>query len=188
MTTRGPCGGPSTSEPREDGTTAEWFPAADERMRVTRPMSRSLAEVERALRVRPDEIVRLAYGAARTHDAGADATLSPFRSQRWVHVSVRVEFRSPPPAHSGAVISLTWHANRRSKYFPVLTGDIFLHPRNGGTLIELDGAYRPPLGLAGLVFDRVLGRRIATAAAVGFVSALGAALDGQDGPLGADAS
>ena len=92
----------------------------------------------------------------------------------------RIEFSTPPPHHAGAVISLKWQASHLSRYFPVLEADISVSQGTDTTDLELHGTYRPPLGIAGFTFDRLVGKRFAAAAAVGFVEALGDAIEGDD--------
>ncbi|HUZ18947.1 MAG TPA: hypothetical protein VMU75_00030 [Acidimicrobiales bacterium] len=163
-------------------TTAAWFPAADERLRVSRTIMRSSVEVARALHVRPDQLVRVAYNTEITEATGAIILLSPVKSQRWLRVPARVELLTPPPQHPDAIISLRWQAARLSRLFPVLEADLAVRPAAGGTELRLDATYRPPLGIAGLVFDHLVGRRIATAATVGFVDALAVAIERDELP------
>jgi hypothetical protein len=174
----------STPHDRDAATKAEWSPAIHEHVRVSRRIDRPEAEVERMLRIEPDRLVRVAYGV----DATAAATvisLPLFGSLDAPRVPVRVEFLTPRPPRSAAIISLKWQATFLNRYFPVLEADIaVLHgPELAG--LELNGTYLPPLGIAGLVFDRFVGRRIATAAAVGFVDALATAIELDDTAKGA---
>jgi hypothetical protein len=159
---------------------AEWSPAPEEHLRVLRKIGKPIAEVESALRIRPDRLVRIAYGTDVEAKTSAIISLTPFRSQRWVRVPARVEFSSPSPDHRGAVISLKWQASHLNRYFPVLEADIAVLRGTGTAEVELQGTYRPPLGIAGLVFDRLVGKRIATAAAVGFVEALAVAIEAEE--------
>ena len=172
-----------TPHDRDEVTTAEWSPATHEHVRVSRRIDRPVADVERVLRIEPDRLVRAAYGV----DVAATSTviaLPLFGSLKGLRVPVRVEFRTPrPPRH--AIISLKWQATYLNRYFPVLEADIEVHAGPDVADLELNGTYLPPLGIAGLVFDRFIGRRIATSAAVGFVDALATAIEQDDRAKGA---
>ena len=50
-----------------------------------------------------------------------------------------------------------------TRLFPQFHGTLRLRIAGEGTYLTLEGAYRPPLGGAGQIFDRVIGRRIARA-------------------------
>ena len=165
----------SAEEDRER-TTAKWTPASSEGLCVSRIVHRSIADVERALRIRPEKLVRAAYDCKIDAKDGAVVPLFLVSSQRWFRVPVRVGFWSPT-ARSGAVISLRWQATHLTRYFPVLEADLAARPSAGVTVLELNGTYRPPLKIAGLIFDYFVGKRIATATAVGFVDALASAIE-----------
>lgn len=165
---------------RHAGTTTEWSSSAEEHLRVVHRIAKPADEVERALRIRPDRLVRIAYGFDVEAKTSAIISLSPFRSQHWLRVPARIEFSTPLPHHAGAVISLKWQASHLSHYFPVLEADLLVNQGTGTTDLELQGTYRPPLGIAGFMFDRLVGKRFAAAAAVGFVEALGDAIERDD--------
>jgi len=160
-----------------NGTTVEWSSPPEEHLRVVRRINKPVDEVERALRIQPDRLVRIAYDADTEAKTSAIVSLSPFGSQRWLHIPARIEFSTPPPHHSGAVISLRWEASHLTRLFPRLEADMAVHPRRDATDLELEGTYRPPLGITGFMFDRLVGKRFAAAAAVGFVEALAVAIE-----------
>ena len=59
-------------------------------------------------------------------------------------------------------LAIEWHAGTR--LFPLFHGTLRLRIASvESTRLTFEGAYRPPLGLFGSVFDAVLGRRIARA-------------------------
>jgi hypothetical protein len=63
------------------------------------------------------------------------------------------------------VMDITWQPHDGGPY-PVFQGTLSAEEMIGNYCrLDLDGAYVPPLGLAGAVFDVVLGHRIAEAAA-----------------------
>jgi hypothetical protein len=153
-------------------TTVAWIPAALEEVRVRRNIARSPLEVREMLRLRPEELIHLAYGT----DPGATSVVvrvSASPSLCWLKVPVRIESWTPPPDRAAAVISLKWQALRASHYLPMMEADLcVLFAGHDETRLELDGRYRPPLGLLGLMGDWLVGRRVATAAVQSFVEQL----------------
>jgi hypothetical protein len=72
---------------------------------------------------------------------------------------------------------------------PVLDADITVHPAGeGGTLLTLAGAYRPPLGALGEALDRAILHRVAAATVRNFLSRVAAEITGRPSPAGTDAS
>jgi hypothetical protein len=62
-----------------------------------------------------------------------------------------------------------------------MEGDLKALPgEDGTTLLVLEGRYRPPLGLLGLIFDQILGRRIASATAARFVDRIANEIERDD--------
>ena len=165
----------STPHTARSRTTAQWTPAAYEHVSVSRPMDRPLADIERVLKIQPHRLLHIAYGT-EVAPTGTVVSLRIFTSLPWLRVPTRVEFSTPPPHHSGT-ISLKWEAAHLSRYFPVLEADIGVRPDADKANLVLEGTYKPPLGIVGLVFDHLVGRRFATAAATGFVDALAASID-----------
>jgi hypothetical protein len=163
----------------QDGATAaaEWFPVANARLHVSRPVGPSPADVERMLRIQPERLLQLAYNVETVAATGVNIGLSPVKSQRWLRIPAHVEFWTPPSHHSNAIISLRWQAVHLSRYFPVLEADLAVRPGTSTAQVELNGTYRPPLGFVGLVLDYFVGKRIATVAAVGFIDAICGAID-----------
>lgn len=84
----------------------------------------------------------------------------------------RAEVQLSPPSVSGGVLvrSLSWHAARADRVFPVFAGDLELAPLPvRGWQLSLVGTYRPPLSVIGGAADRVLGHRVAEACVRRFV-------------------
>jgi len=73
--------------------------------------------------------------------------------------------RRPDKAEGGRshdAIEICWTAGTR--FYPDFRGTLHLRIVTvDETRLSLEGEYRPPLGLAGRVFDRLIGRRIARA-------------------------
>jgi len=91
---------------------------------------------------------------------------------------VDVQFRPLVVHDRSAVLALRWEAvGPGNKLFPVLDADITLAPyRKSATLLALTGAYRPPLGVIGVVLDRVVLHRVATATVQRFMDRIGNAV------------
>jgi len=144
----------------------EWHRPEYESVHVVRTVRRSVADVETILRVGPERLIELAYGKK----AGTHGVVVPLGRFDWLSVPVRVESLTPSPDHHGAAISIRWQARQGSKYFPVMEADLGASSgENGATELVLEGRYRPPLGFAGLMFDQILGHRVASATAAHFV-------------------
>jgi len=149
-----------------DRAQVQWLPAAYETVQVARRIHRGLNEVETLLHIGPDQLIALAYGK-HSETSGLIVNLSGVGP---IKIPVRVESLTPSPDHHDSAISLRWQAIRATRYFPIMEGDLKARPgEDGTTLLILEGRYRPPLGLFGLVFDRIIGRRVASATAACFV-------------------
>jgi hypothetical protein len=68
-------------------------------------------------------------------------------------------------SYAGYEVEIKWRAYDGGLY-PIFRGTRTVEDEVGTYCrIDLDGSYEPPLGLAGVAFDSVLGHRIAVAAA-----------------------
>ncbi len=56
-------------------------------------------------------------------------------------------------------LSISWQP--RWSVFPSFRGHATVRPQSSGSILALEGSYQPPGGLAGRVFDRFIGRRLA---------------------------
>ncbi len=166
----------------------EWTPAELEQVRASYRLSVPTFEAEAALRRRPEELVRLAYSTMVQDGDGAAIVLRVSPSISWLNVPASIGWRTPSPGHPGAIISLSWRARRWPRLVPELDADVSLHSVDGRAELHLEGRYRPPLGLAGLVFDHLLGRRIATQTLGDFVTVIGASIEQLPAPGGSQAS
>lgn len=93
----------------------------------------------------------------------------PLRDLFWalrgkLHKPVRLTFAlHPDEAESGRLhdaMLVEWNAGTR--LFPQFHGTLRLRIASiEETLLVLEGAYRPPLGIVGIVFDSIAGRRMA---------------------------
>ncbi|HLI15619.1 MAG TPA: hypothetical protein VKV23_06165 [Acidimicrobiales bacterium] len=154
-----------------EATTVEWRPVQAEELRISRVVDRPLGELGGIIRIRPAELIRLAYGETSGDEAVVRLPLSD--RVPWLAVPVRIECWTPSPQPAGDAISLRWRAARLASSFPEMEADLQVRPEGEGrTRLVLDGRYRPPLGLLGLVIDRLVGRYVATAIARHFVEQL----------------
>ena len=162
----GPTAGSTTPSAR---ATVEWLPAELERIRVTRVVHQPLEAVEQRLRVEPDKVVQRAYADFAEKGVGVIA-LGLHPSVSWLRVPVRVQSFTPVDPHRGAVISIRWTPTRLRRLVPTMEADLEVHPgEHGSSKLDLEGRYRPPLGLAGLVLDRLIGRFVASSTAKTFL-------------------
>jgi hypothetical protein len=140
--------------------------------------------------------IRATFERARDlllHDPAAvlGATSAPARSKRTfvvelsakagrggtVHELVELEILGVHLETAAARWDLTWHAVGHARLFPVFRGALTI-TAGGRTTLRLAGTYKPPLGLAGVFGDGVLGHRIARRTLASYVAALGRRIDG----------
>lgn len=163
------------SPPNTGTTSVDWQPVREERLRVSRIVRRPISEVERILRVGPAELIHLAYG----ENTAANAAVVPLQLSsriRWLIVPVRVEYWTPQTPNTGTV-TISWKAARFAGLFPEMEAHLQTQPDGEWSVLVLDGRYRPPFGLVGLLTDRVLGRFIACATAQQFIERLAQCLE-----------
>lgn len=67
-------------------------------------------------------------------------------------------------------LQIAWSAATAAGLFPSMEATLSIYPLSAHeTQIEIDGAYRPPLGAVGHALDAVVGHRIAEASVLRFV-------------------
>lgn len=115
------------------------------------------------------------YGAAVTRLAQASAP-GPTELSRLV----RVQARDMVTGAKSATLALRWQASTPAGgLFPALDADIRLAPAGDQTtLLTLDGAYRPPPGVAGAGLDQAVVQQAATAAVRDLLDRMAAAIAG----------
>lgn len=133
-----------------------------------------------------------ASGEAYTHGAAETLRVGPFGEIPGFSKLVRVRFAEPSPHDDRLVVPLRWEATGPTgRLFPVLDADLTLLPSDDDeagtgdrygdrTRFALNGSYRPPLDGFGMMADKVIMRRVATAT-------LGSLLYKIAGELAADA-
>jgi len=163
--------------PEQRRSTVEWLPARDEGLRVATTVDRPLSDLERILHVEPQELIRVAYGVA-PGDGAVVVPMQPWPGLSWLRVPVEVECW-PPTGEQGATgIAIRWQAARMPSLFPVMEGELQARLQaEGRSVLEFLGRYRPPLGLAGLVVDRLVARWVAIASVQRFVEHLAERLE-----------
>jgi hypothetical protein len=78
----------------------------------------------------------------------------------------------PRPGYPGyEILDIHWEA-RGGGPFPTFTGKLSLEDEGPFCRLNLDGEYKPPLGIAGAAFDAVVGHRIAEATGNDFLEQL----------------
>jgi hypothetical protein len=82
------------------------------------------------------------------------------------------------PMHFDKPWSVQWHPDGGGPY-PTFAGTLTIRADESyeTSVLELQGSYKPPLGAAGLLFDTVLGSRIAHATARKLLQDLGANIE-----------
>jgi hypothetical protein len=148
-----------------------------EKIHVARTVPEPYPNADEALRRRPAHLIGLAYlSPTPTSQGSFRAVLSTRRWRRWIQLPACINFTATAP-QSEAVIHITWNARFHPRLFPTMEADLVLHPLSASTTeLNLFGNYRPPLGLLGLVFDRLIGGRVAVATANAFMDDLSDAL------------
>ena len=115
-----------------------------------------------------DEVPRRIEAWLREHDGTIALRLSlrELRIERDVEVHLR-----PAPDYPGYHnLDVTW-APKDGGPYPTFQGTISIADEGGGwSRIDLDGGYRPPLGILGAAFDAMLGHRIAEAVAANLLA------------------
>jgi hypothetical protein len=133
-------------------------------------VDRSFADVQNLLRLNPDKVLRLAYGQSEGQYKSV-IRLAPFRKLPLIRVPVSIETRTlaGPPA---SAISICWKATHAKRAFPVMRAELGGQPVDGQVELVLKGTYAPPLGLVGLISDRLVGRWFARATVTDFLTRL----------------
>lgn len=133
----------------------------------------------------------LAAASGDAYEAGLAGLIrvGPFGDVPVASKLVRVRALEPVLRDDVAMLALRWEATGPAGgMFPVLDADLTVMPAGEGqTLLRLDGAYRPPLGLIGAGLDRIVLRRVATATIRSLLTRIAEALASprpQPGPRG----
>jgi hypothetical protein len=83
-----------------------------------------------------------------------------FSFRRSVAMSFSVASDETEPGRAHDRVLVRW--NSGFGLLPDFSGTIRFRPDRAGTLVMIDGSYKPPFGRPGAVFDRLIGKWIAT--------------------------
>ncbi len=92
-----------------------------------------------------------------------------------------VTARVTPLGDAGRAYAIAWQPVAAGP-FPAFAGTIFISSSETDTaksLVTLDGHYHPPMGVAGDLFDAVVGQHIAQASATNLVERISAYVEGR---------
>ncbi|HEX8790357.1 MAG TPA: hypothetical protein VF765_05350 [Polyangiaceae bacterium] len=121
--------------------------------------------------MRPVELFQRATTSAAARANAVAASLHAGIGGVDVGIDVRIHVQSvrddagvagfSPVTH----VELAWEAMEAPGLFPVMKAQLSFWPLTAGeTQLEIEGAYRPPLGVVGNVMDAAIGHRVAEAA------------------------
>jgi len=118
----------------------------------------------RLMNLTHEDQLSTASGAAYADGLTALIKVGPFGAVPGASKLVKVSLLEPVPRAETVRLPLRWEATGvMGRLFPVLDADLILAPAGAGTLMRLDGAYRPPLAGLGSGLDRAVLHRAATA-------------------------
>jgi hypothetical protein len=141
-------------------------------------------------RIDERHLVDCPYHFARSYLEEVLKPLSVSRTERTIELSVplgdgtlakdvNVVFNvASDPRHFDEPWGIHWEPKGGGPY-PTFDGTLTVRADEtfDKSILELDGQYAPPLGAAGLLFDAVVGRRIAELTARGLLQRVGSALE-----------
>lgn len=91
---------------------------------------------------------------------------------------VAVELGAPATVGDSTRWPLSWRPVGHAKALPAFAGTLELSEHDDGTTtLQVTGAYRPPLGLVGIIVDGAIGHRLAEASIEHFAAGLARRLD-----------
>lgn len=140
-------------------------------VRIYQYVNRPYGAVRELLRMRPVELFQRATTSAAARANAVAASLHAGIGGVDVGIDVRIHVQSvrddagvaglSPVTH----VELAWEAMEAPGLFPVMKAQLSFWPLTAGeTQLEIEGAYRPPLGVVGNVMDAAIGHRVAEAA------------------------
>lgn len=142
----------------------------DPQVRIYQYVNRPYGAVRELLRLRPVELFQQATNSAAARASAVAASLHAGVAGVDLGVDVRIHVQSvrddagvagmSPVTH----VELAWEALRAPGLFPVMKARLSFWPLTAAeTQLEIEGAYKPPLGVVGNVLDAAVGHRIAEA-------------------------
>jgi hypothetical protein len=141
------------------------------KLRCYQYVNRPYEAVRELFRQRPLEVFQPATASAAERANVVEASLRAGVAGLDVGVDVRVHLHAIHDEKGVAGLSpvtrvtLAWEAKRAAALFPVMKADLSFFPLTSTeTQLDLEGSYRPPLGVVGNAADAALGHRVAEAA------------------------
>ena len=98
-----------------------------------------------------------------------------FSLRRSVAMSFSLASDATEPGRAHEQVLLRWTSG--FGLLPDFRGTIRFRPEHGGTLVMIDGTYKPPLGRPGAMFDRLIGKWIATSTISDLLRRIAASLE-----------
>jgi hypothetical protein len=133
-------------------------------------VNRPYAAVRDRLRQRPLDVFQSATtsAAARAHAIAASLHAQVAGLDLGVDVRIHVHAIEEEEGVAGMSpvtrVTLGWEAARAAAFFPVMNAELSFWPLTSTeTQLDLEGVYRPPLGIVGNAVDAVVGHRVAEA-------------------------
>ncbi len=149
-------------------------------------VNRPYMTVREVLRRAPDDVLRGATVSATRRSGQVGASLHAAFAGVDVGIDVDVEMQNLrdeggvaglPPV---TTMAISWRAAHGASLFPVMSAELSLSPLTSSeTRLELEGAYRTPLGPVGNAVDEAIGHRIAEAAVHRFLRGLALQIEQQ---------
>lgn len=146
------------------------------RLRSYEYVNRPYEDVREALHARALEVFQRATTVAAER---ADTLMASLRVPVGavevgvpVHIHVRGIHDEPGQSGVSAVtrVAIGWEAARAAGLFPSMSAQLSAWPLSAGeTQLEIEGEYRPPLGVVGNAIDAAVGHRVAEASVKRFL-------------------
>lgn len=141
-----------------------------QKLRCYQYVNRRFEDVRELLRTRASDIFRRATTSAAARASSLDSSLHTHIGGIDVGVDVRIHVHGTRDEEGVAgmspvmIITLGWEATHSAGFFPVMDAELSAWPLTGTeTQLEINGAYRPPMGIVGKALDAAVGHRIAEA-------------------------
>ncbi len=133
-------------------------------------VNRPYGAVREVMRLRPLEVFQRATTSAAARASALAASLHARMAGVDVGVDVRIDVKGVRDDEGVAGLSpvtrvaIGWEAAHARGLFPIMDAELSFWPLTATeTQLEIEGAYRPPLGVVGNAIDAAAGHRIAEA-------------------------
>jgi hypothetical protein len=146
------------------------------KVRCYQYVERPYDAVRKLLRERPLEVLQRATttAAARADSLAAQLRVDVGGVEIGVAVKIHVTSVRDEEGVGGlgpvTHVMISWEAARTPALFPLMSAELSAWPLSSSeTQLEIEGAYRPPLGAVGNAIDAAVGHRIAEASVLRFL-------------------